>query len=189
VEIVEITLVKRLSEGDDDRAYLTVDGETRRGPVHVVHDLPHLVVESLFEIGDGLWGELAAGRHRAAGEAATARDPKRRKSGRIVSGAATGARTEEWLTAGHRLAKVVTNAVVNRWGEGPDTPAGVRERLVRHGSPEIDALLGHVGDDTIAAAIRGVRVLEQRWMLTPAGGTLRLTWPLHVSALDDPEPT
>lgn len=185
---MEITLVKRLHEGDEDRAYLTVHGETRRGPVHVVHDLPHLVVESLFEISDGLWGELAAGRHRAAGEATTARDPKRRKSGRIVSGAASGARTEEWLSAGHRLAKVVTNAVVNRWADGPDNPAGVRERLVRHGSPEIDVLLGRVGDDTIAAAIKGVRLLQQRWMRTPAGGTVRLTWPLRGSALDESEP-
>ena len=61
---VEITLVKRRTDGDDDRAYLTVDGQTRHGPIHVVHDLPHLVVESLFEISDGLWGELAAGRLR-----------------------------------------------------------------------------------------------------------------------------
>ena len=106
--LVEITLVKR--EGDDDRAYLTVHDATRRGPIHVVHDLPHLVVESAFDIQDGLWGELAAGRHSAAGRATTARDPKRRTTGRIVSGAAAGARTEEWLSAGHRLAKIVTNA-------------------------------------------------------------------------------
>jgi hypothetical protein len=33
---VEITLVKRRGDGDDDRAYLTVDGQTRRGPIHVV---------------------------------------------------------------------------------------------------------------------------------------------------------
>ena len=49
---------------ESDRGYLTVDGQTRPGPIHVVHDLPHLVVESLFEISDGLWGELAAGRLR-----------------------------------------------------------------------------------------------------------------------------
>jgi hypothetical protein len=51
---MEITLVKAAGPGDRDRAYLEVDGVTRRGPVHVVHDLPHLVVESLFGIDDGL---------------------------------------------------------------------------------------------------------------------------------------
>ena len=43
---MEITLVKAAGPGEQDRAYLEVDGITRRGPVHVMHDLPHLVVES-----------------------------------------------------------------------------------------------------------------------------------------------
>jgi hypothetical protein len=30
----------------------------------------------------------------------------------------------------------------------------------------------------IALAIRGVKHLEQRWMVVPPGGTLRLSWPL-----------
>jgi len=71
--MMEITLVKAAKPGDRDRAYLEVDGITRRGPIHVVHDLPHLVVESLLGIDDGLWGELAAGSHAAASHAATAR--------------------------------------------------------------------------------------------------------------------
>src|ERR1700729_4484417 len=88
--VMEGTLVKSAGPGDRDRAWLTVAGGTRRGPVHVVHDLPHLAVESLFGIGDGLWAELAAGDHAAASHAATARDPGRQKRGRIVSGAAAG---------------------------------------------------------------------------------------------------
>jgi hypothetical protein len=184
---VDIALVKRYRGGDDDRVYLTVDGRTRRGPIHVMHDLPHLVVESLFDIGDGLWGELAAGRHDASSRASTARDPKRRKTGRIVSGAATGARTEEWLSAGRRAAKVITNAVVNRGGDGPDTPAGVRQRLAGHDSPEVDAVLNRVSDHTIATAIAGVRILQQRWMATPASETMRLSWPLPATALDPPQ--
>jgi hypothetical protein len=71
-------------------------------------------VESLFGIDDGLWAELAAGDHAAASHVMTARDPKRRKRGRIVSGAASGARTGEWLTPGHRRAKTITNCVTNR---------------------------------------------------------------------------
>jgi len=161
-----------------DRAYLEVDGAARRAPVHVLHDLPHLVVESLFGIDDGLWGELAAGYHTGSGRAATARDPKRQKQGRIVSGAATGASTEEWLSAGHRRAKAITNCVANWWGDGPDTAAGVRDRLARVYGLDPGQLAG-VDDQSIDMAIRGVRDLVQRWMAVPPGGTLRLCWPLR----------
>lgn len=180
---MEITLVKASGPGDRDRAYLEVDGSTRRGPVHVIHDLPHLVVESLFGIDDGLWAELAGGSHAAAGRAATARDPKRQKAGRIVSGAAAGAPTGEWLTPGHRRAKAVTNCVVNRWGDGPDTPAGVRERVARQQDPSLEALVARVDDETIALAIRGVQELVQRWAAVPPGGTLKLSWPLRGGGL------
>lgn len=175
--MVEITLVKAAGPGQQDRAYLEVDGIIRRGPIHAIHDLPHLVVESLFGLDDGLWGELAAGSHVAASHAATARDPKRQKGGRIVSGAAAGARTGEWLTPGHRQAKTITNCVVNRWGDGPDTPAGVRERVARQNSPALEGLLAQVDDETIALAIRGVSDLVRHWMAVPPGGTLRLSWP------------
>jgi hypothetical protein len=175
---MEITLVKAAGLGDRDRAYLNDGDVARRGPVHVVHDLPHLVVESSFGIADGLWGELAGGSHAAAGHAASARDPKRQKQGRIVSGAAAGARTGEWLTPGHRRAKTITNCVTNRWGDGPDTPAGVRERVARAGDPSLRDLLARADDQTIAMAIRGVRDLECRWVATPPGGKLRLSWPL-----------
>ncbi|HTX28051.1 MAG TPA: hypothetical protein VME19_13650 [Streptosporangiaceae bacterium] len=175
---MEITLVKAAGPGEADRAYLSADGDTRRGPVHVVHDLPHLVVESVFGIDDGLWGELAAGAHAGAGRAAAARDARRHKQGRIVSGAADGAPTGEWLSAGHRLAKTITNCVTNRWGDGPDTPGGVRERAARFCSPALADLVAGVDDETIAVAIRGVRDLERRWMAVPPGGKLSLSWPL-----------
>ncbi len=61
-----------------------------------------IAVESLFAI-DGLWVELAARVHADAERAVTARD-----RGRIVRGAA---RPDEWLTAGHRRAKRITNCV------------------------------------------------------------------------------
>ncbi len=187
---MEITLVKAAGPGDRDRAYLEVDGVTRRGPIHVIHDLPHLVVESVFGITDGLWAELAAGSYAAAGHAATARDPKRHKQGRIVSGAAAGAPASQWLTSGHRRAKTITNCVANRWDDGPDTPRGVRDRVARTGDPSLADLLAPVDDATIATAIRGVKHLEQRWMVVPPGGTLRLSWPLprefFAGAADSP---
>jgi hypothetical protein len=176
---MEITLVKAAGPGDRDRAYLKVDGVTRRGPVHVVHDLPHLVVESLFDLNDGLWAELAAGAHPASSHAATARDPRRQKHGRIVSGAAAGAPACQWLTRGHQLAKTITNCVANRWGDGPDTPGGVRDRAAREHSQSLQDLLARVDDETIAMAIRGVRDLVQGWIVVPPGGKLRLSWPLE----------
>ena len=114
--VMAITLVKAAGPGGRDRAWLQAGDAARRGPVHVIHDLPHLVVESLLGITDGLWAELAAGSHAAAGQAASARDPRRQKQGRIVSGAAAGAWTDQWLTPGHRRAKTITNCVTNRWG-------------------------------------------------------------------------
>ncbi len=65
--MMEITLVKASGPGDGDRAWLSTGGAGRRAAVHVVHDLPHLAVESEFGITDGLWAELAAGSHAEAG--------------------------------------------------------------------------------------------------------------------------
>jgi hypothetical protein len=178
---VQITIVKKQGDVDHDRVYLEVDGQIRRAAVHVVHDLPHLAVESIFAIADGLWGELNAGMHADAGFAATARDPKREKQGRIGSGAASGVRTREWLSEGHRVAKSVTNAVANRWGDGPDTPAGVRFRLVRGADEPIQNLMARVNHEIVAASIQAVRDLDRQWANTPPGGALRLSRPLDRS--------
>jgi hypothetical protein len=175
---VDVNLVKADGPHDRDRVYLSNGTVTRRLPVHVVHDLPHLAVESLFGITDGLWAELASGDHSEPGRATTARDTKRQKQGRIVSGTAAGAPTSEWLSSGHRRSKAVTNCVANRWGDGPDTPAGVRDRVARQGDPNIAAMTATIDDETIALAITRVRELERQWALVPPGGTLRLSWPL-----------
>ena len=182
MDAVQLTFVKGELPGPDrDRVYLADGHGTHRVAVHVAHDLPHLAVESYFGLNDGLWGELAAGVHREADRAATARDRKRQKDGRIVSGAASGATTDEWLTPGHRVAKTITNAVANRWADGPDTPAGVRARLSREQDEAITTILGRVDDSTIAAAIAAVHDLDARWIATPPGSVLRLEWPLEPS--------
>jgi hypothetical protein len=77
----EITLVKAARPGGRDRAYLKTGGTAWRGPIHVIHYLPRLVVESLFGITDELWAELAAGPHAAASHAATAHDPQAAQAG------------------------------------------------------------------------------------------------------------
>ncbi len=178
---MEITLVKASGPGDQDRVWLADAGKARRVPVHVVHDLPHLAVESVFGITDGLWSELAAGLHSEAGRAATARAPKRHKSGRIVSGAAAGVPTSQWLTEGHRRAKTITNCVTNHWGDGQDTPQGVRDRVTASQDPVAAALLDGLDDATIARAIDAVRGLLRCWAQVLPGGTLTTSWPLAGS--------
>ncbi|HEY1000547.1 MAG TPA: hypothetical protein VGD83_12970, partial [Streptosporangiaceae bacterium] len=60
--MAELTLVKGETAALDRTWMSMPDGSTRQVAVHVVHDLPHLVVESLFGIEDGLWEcWLAAG--------------------------------------------------------------------------------------------------------------------------------
>ena len=164
--------------GAQDRVYLSMGGVVRRGPIHAVHDLPHLAVESVFCIDDGLWAELEAGHHATAARAVTARDPKHQKAGRIVSGAAEGVPTSRWLTTGHRRAKVLTNAIANRFGDGPDTPAGVRERVARSEERSAADMLTGISDETVAEAIALVREVLRRWATVPPGESLRLSWPL-----------
>jgi hypothetical protein len=186
--VAEITLVKGETPALDRTWMSMPDGSTRKVAVHVVHDLPHLVVESLFGIDDGLWGVLARGGFSAAN---LARTRSRSRRARLVTDVPLddlGARN--WR--GHIVAKAATNAVMNRWRDGPDTPDGVRARL-RPGE-EADAdyrgriagLLGRLDDATLALAISGTRDLSSAWARLPAGGMLRLEWPLPRAAAPAP---
>jgi len=89
---------------------------------------------------------------------------------------------------GHIVAKAATNAVMNRWQDGPDTPDGVRARLSPDAAADADYrqrvsdLLGRLDDETIALAISGTRELSAAWARLPEGGTLRLQWPLRQPA-------
>ena len=197
--MTDVTLVKGES-AELDRTWMSMpDGSTRQLAVHVVHDLPHLVVESLFGLEDGLWGVLARGGFSAANRARTL---SRGRRARLV----TDLPLDELAAgnwAGHLAAKAATNAVVNRWRDGPDTQDGVRARLAPAprsaasadaGPPSaasadgeyrqrIADLLGHLDDATIALAIGGTRKLGTEWARLPAGGILRLEWPLPPRAL------
>ena len=70
--MTEITLVKGETSALDRTWMSRPDGSARQVAVHAVHDLPHLVVESLFGIDDGLWGVLAQGGFAAANRPAPA---------------------------------------------------------------------------------------------------------------------
>ena len=159
-----------------DRTWLSLpDGTARRAAVHVIHDLPHLAVESVFGLPDGLWGTLAAGGFEPAGRAVT----RRNSHIRLVTDAPFDELAARNWPA-HKVAKAAVNAVLNRWGDGPDSPAGVRSRL-RRASPAAAELAEALGDDDIRAAAAGVRRLYRDWSALPPGGTLRVTWPLDDS--------
>ena len=169
--VADVAIVKGETPAAD-RTWLTFPDQTvRRAVVHVIHDLPHLVVESAFGLDDGLWGTLAGdgGSSRAARAVTT---PRRL---RLVAGAPPG----------QLVAKAAVNAVLNRWNDGPDTPAGVRARL-RCSGPGAAELAGRLDDETIRVAVAGVRRLYRDWSVLPRGGTLRLTWPLPASWLRSP---
>jgi hypothetical protein len=182
--VAEITLVKGETSALDRTWMSMPDGSTRQVAVHVLHDLPHLVVESLFGLEDGLWGVLAQGGFAAANRARTRSRGRRVRLVTDVPLDDLGARN--WR--GHIVAKAATNAVVNRWQDGPDTPDGVRGRLSPDDSADADYrqrvsdLLGRLDDETIALAISGTRELGTAWARLPAGDTLRLQWPLRQPA-------
>lgn len=173
--VAEVAIVKGETPAQD-RTWLSFpDGTSRREAVHVIHDLPHLVVESVFGLGSGLWGTMADGGFEPASRAVS------RRNGRIrlvtdVPFDDLGRRN--WPA--HKTAKAAVNAVVNRWGDGPDTPAGIRARLRKSG-PLAAELADRVTDEQLRVASAGVRRLYREWAALPVGGILRATWPLHDS--------
>jgi hypothetical protein len=156
--VADVAIVKGETPAGD-RTWLSFpDGTARREAVRVINDLPHLVVESVFGLDEGLWGTLATRRFPGL---------------RLVT---------DVPFDDHALSKAAVKAVLNRWGDGPGTPAGVRARLRRSG-PGAAELAGRLTDEQVRVAAAGVRRLYRDWAALPVGGTLRATWPLHDSWL------
>jgi hypothetical protein len=181
--VADVAIVKGETPAGD-RTWLSFpDGTARRAAVHVIHDLPHLVVESVFALDEGLWGTLAAGGFAAANDALTLRQGRTRGRGRVrlVTDVPFDELGERNWPA-HKTAKAAVNAVLNRWGDGPDTPDGVRARL-RGGDEAAGRLAARLADEEIRLAAAGTRRLYRDWAALPAGAALRATWPLHDSWL------
>jgi hypothetical protein len=187
--VADVAIVKGETPASDLTWLSFPDGTARRAVVHVSHDLPHLVVESVFDLDDGIWGTLAAGRHAPASRAVTRGNARIRLVTTVLDdkaglddkeGPADEITLRSWPA--HRVAKAAVNAVLNRWGDGPDTPAGVRARLRAFG-PDAAELAGRLDDEAIRVAGVGVQRLYREWAALPVGGTLRATWPLHDSWL------
>src|SRR5580692_1184814 len=175
--VADVAIVKGETPAGD-RTWLSLpDGSAHRAVVHVIHDLPHLAVESVFGLDDGLWGTLAVGGFEPANRAVTRRNARIRL---VTDAPFDDLAARAWPA--HTVAKAAVNAVLNRWGDGPDTPDGVRERLRRTG-PAAAELALKLDDEQVRVAGAGVRRLYRDWAALPVGGTLRATWPLHDSWL------
>jgi len=181
--VADVAIVKGETPASD-RTWLSFpDGTARRAVVHVTHDLPHLVVESVFHLDEGLWGTLAAGGYQPASRAVTRRNSRIRLVTTVLDDKEVPADEIALRNRpAHPVAKAAVNAVLNRWGDGPNTPAGVRARLRAFG-PDAAELAGRLDDEAIRVAGVGVQRLYREWAAMPVGGTLRATWPLHDSWL------
>lgn len=175
--VADVAIIKGQTPAADWTWLSFPDGTAHHAAVHVIQDLPHLVVESVFSLPDGLWGTLAAGDFAPASRVL----PRQRSHIRLVTDAPPGKLAVRNRPA-HTVAKAAVSAVLNRWRDGPDTPDGIRARLRGYG-PDAAELASRLDDETISVAAAGVRRLYREWAALPAGGTLRLTWPLHESWL------
>ncbi len=175
--VADVAIVKGETPAADLTWMSFPDGTARRAVMHVIHDLPHLVVESVFGLDDGLWGTLAAGGFPDA----TRAPAKRHARLRLVTDAPPDEPAAGTWPA-YVVAKAAVTAVLNRWRDGPDTPDGVRRRLAANG-PEAASLAWRLEDESIRVTAAGVRRLYREWAALPTGGALRLTWPLHDSWL------
>ena len=156
--VVKVTMVKGETPAGDRIWLAAPDGPSHEMVARVLRDLPHLVVESAWGIDDGLWA--------------------------TIEDAPPGESLGRPARAGHAVARAATDAVVNLWRRGPNTPGGVRDRLRAAARREtwvatrIEDMAARLDDDTILAARIGVRRAFRSWRALPAGGALRLTWPL-----------
>jgi hypothetical protein len=157
----------RGEQGERHRVWITPDGREAVGlDLHVRHDLPHLAVESVLGIEDGLWGAL------------------------VAHGQYPG------LTDAHVVAKSLTNAIVGAVRIGDVSADGVRAALLSFVRPEragrdsfdgavaerwaslVAARVARLDDASVSAAAERLRWLLERWSQTGAGEVLRLEWPL-----------
>ncbi len=186
--VADVAIVKLVRRQSADRTWLSfLDGTARRAAVHVIHDLPHLVVESVFGLDDGLWGTLAATAWASSPRAgAVTRRNGRHQAGHRRSDASFDELAYRDLARAHGRVKAAVNAVLNRWGDGPGhLPDGVRDRL-RADLAGCGGVAGRPCSTTSrvrVAAAAGCAVYYRDWAELPVGGTLRATWPLHDSWL------
>lgn len=186
---MEIVVIKGAEPGQRDSMWVTRrDGSTAQVPINMAHELPHLVVESVFGIEFGFWGLVAAGAFANEVRASRSRDPRRAKAGR--AGVLVGrpgqsplrAEGTDDLLARHTgelmAAKALTN-VFRAWGGSPPGPPEIRARLASVAHPVVGAVLARITDSDIEAVLAGLPAADAAWRAVGPGEKLRLRWPLE----------
>jgi hypothetical protein len=187
---MEIVVVKG-EAGERERMWVTrTDGSTDQVPINMVHDLPHLVVESAFGLRFGFWGLIDAGAFGAEIRAARARDDTRAKDGR--SGILMGrphqspvAQREglDELVVEHADELIAGKALTNAFRGPSNTPADVRARLApaAAASAVVRAAFDDLSDERIEQIAAALAEHDNRWAALPPGGKMQLRWPLAQS--------
>jgi hypothetical protein len=163
------------------------DGSSAQVPINMVHDLPHLIVESALGLRFGFWGLIDAGAFAAEIEAAHARDSRRVKAGRsgVLMGRAhqspLAGEALDRLVAEHEDELIAAKALTNAFRE-PGGPDAVRERL--RPAAEANAVVGQktvmLDDRTIGRIHEAIARVAAEWRAVPPGSRLELSWPLLV---------
>jgi hypothetical protein len=163
-----LTFVKET--GQYHHVWIRPEGEEAIGVrLHVRHDLPHLAVESVLGVDDGLWACLVS-----TGEYPGLTDAHRVAKGLVnsISGAAWGpasrvAEVRERLAAFHRPERV------SRQSFDKEAVDRVQCRLIEW--------VERLDDDTVSTAALTAMALFEQWDATPVGEAMKLDWPLTFS--------
>jgi hypothetical protein len=184
---MDIVVVKASAPGERDRMWVTrSDGSTAQVPINMVHDLPHLIVESFFGLEFGFWGLIDAGAFSREIEASHARDAKRVKAGRsgVLMGRARQSPLADEdidpLVAEHEEELLAAKALTNAFRG----PGSVRERLNR--SAETNAIvrekIASLDDESIEHIRMALAHADREWQAIPPGGRIELRWPATLSS-------
>lgn len=178
---MDIVVVKG-HPGERDRMWVTrSDGSTDQVPINMVHDLPHLTVESFFGLQFGFWGLIDAGAFAREIDASHARDAKRIKAGR--SGVLMGRAKQspladeevDALVAEHEEELIAAKALTNAFRG----PGSIRDRLERsaEGNAIVRQKIATLDDETIERIRADLINADREWRAVPPGGRLELRWP------------
>lgn len=183
---MKIVVVKASSADERDRMWVTrTDGSTDQVPINIVHDLPHLVVESALGLRFGFWGLIDAGAFSREIKASHARQPERVKAGR--SGVLMGLARQspladeeiDSLVAEHEQELIAAKTLTNAFrSEGRQRPEDIRGRLVE-GNAVVREKLPLLDDATIESIEEALLDADREWSAVPPGGRIELRWPLR----------
>jgi hypothetical protein len=184
---MDIVVIKGRATGERERMWVTrSDGTTDQVPINMVHDLPHLIVESAFGLRFGFWGLIDAGAFAREIQASQAREPKRVKAGRsgVLMGRARqsplAAEEIDSFVAQHEDELIAAKALTNAFrGPGHETSVAIRKRL---GAPAqqnaiVREKLATLDDATIERIRRDLSDADRAWWSVPPGGKIELRWP------------